>query len=623
MDTKGPGGHGGRRRWPIAVGGVVVLGALGALALTGRSGSAGSVEQRPTFRVRQGPLTISVVESGTIESREQVSLKSEVEGQTTLIYLVPEGTRVSEGDLLVELDASKLEDNLTQQQISVDNAEASFIRARESLAVAKNQAQSDISKAELEFRFAQEDVTQYVKGELPQQVKEEESSITLAREELERAAEKLKWSERLFKEQYISQTELEADRLTHNRAKLNHELAVTSLELLQEYTSKRKLDELQSNVEQAKMALERVKLQANADIVQASASLKAAETELTQQKTKFEKYEQQLSKTRIVAPRSGLVVHATSVARGGRRRRQEPLEEGQAVRERQELIYLPSPESMMAAIQIHESSLEKVQTGLPVRVTIDALAGQTFAGQVAKIAPLPDAQSSWMNPDLKVYPTEIHLDGTHPELRTGMSCRAEIIVEQHTDAVHVPIQAVVRIGSQPTVYIANGKDGQPRPIEIGLDNNAMVHVLSGLQAGEEIMLTPPLGQAGPPEEAAVSETPAVQSAPETAAPETPTPQGEPGARGGSRQRGEKGERRGDAEQSPPDAERQQGRSPFGNMTPEQRAQMRKRFEEMSPEEREEARRKRMESLTPEQREQFQRRRERGGGERSGRREGRP
>ncbi len=65
----------------------------------------------------------------------------------------------------------------------------------------------------------------------------------------------------------------------------------------------------------------------------------------------------------------------------------------------------------------------------------DAIPGQVFMGRVSKIAPLPDAQSAWLNPDLKVYPTQIHLDGSHPELRTGMNCQAEIIVEQHTDGV--------------------------------------------------------------------------------------------------------------------------------------------------------------------------------------------
>ncbi|MGB2986404.1 MAG: hypothetical protein WBE26_11020, partial [Phycisphaerae bacterium] len=88
-------------------------------------------------------------------------------------------------------------------------------------------------------------------------------------------------------------------------------------------------------------------------------------------------------------------------------------------------------------------------------------------------------------------------------------------------------------------------------------------VLSGLKAGEEIMLTPPLGQAGPPEEAVVDETAAAPGP--ASAGETHAPQGE----------------------------------------------------------REEMTRQRMESMTPEQREEFQRRRERGEGGRSGRHEGRP
>ncbi|MBU0719402.1 MAG: efflux transporter periplasmic adaptor subunit, partial [Planctomycetes bacterium] len=316
-----------RSKLAIVAGVVVVTAAVGTVALTRTGGSGTTSGAQPTYTVRQGPMTISVVESGTIKSLEQVSLKVEVEGQTTLIYLVPEGTRVKKEDLLVELDGSRLQDDLIQQQISVDNAEATFIRAREDLAVAKNQAESDISKAELDYQFSQEDVKQYVEGEHPQEVREAESNITLAKEELERAAEKLKWSERLYEEKYISQTELEADRLTHKRAQLNYELAVASLQLLQDYTSKRKMAELESNVDQAKMALERVKLQANADIVQAEADLKAKETELRWLRSKFQKTEGQIAKTKILAPRDGLVVYATSV-QGGGRHRQEPLEEG-------------------------------------------------------------------------------------------------------------------------------------------------------------------------------------------------------------------------------------------------------------------------------------------------------
>ena len=107
------------------------------------------MDGKSTFTVRPGPLTISVIESGTIKAREQVIIKSEVEGRTTILYLVKEGTQVRKGDLLIELDASRLEDDRIDQQIRVLNAEAAFIRARENLEVVKNQAQSDLEKAEL------------------------------------------------------------------------------------------------------------------------------------------------------------------------------------------------------------------------------------------------------------------------------------------------------------------------------------------------------------------------------------------------------------------------------------------------------------------------------------------
>lgn len=595
MSIKAAKGHKTRSRLPLAASIVIALGVIGAFALTRSVGSGAGMEAQPTFRVRQGPLTISVVESGTIKSLEQVSLKCDVEGQTTLIYLIPEGTRVQKGDLLVELDASRLQDDLTQQQISVDNAEAAFIRARENLAVARNQAQSDISKAELDYQFAQEDVTQYVEGLYPKEEKEAKTNITLADEERNRAAEQLKWSERLYEEKYISQITFETDRLTHKRAQLKYELAVASLELLQDYTSKRRLAELKSNVEQMQMALERVKLQANADIVQAQADLKAKETELRQQQSKFEKTEQQLAKTKIFAPRDGLVVYATSVQGGGRRWSREPLQEGQAVRERQELIYLPSAESMMAQVQIHESSLEKVRIGQTVRLSIDAIPDQAFTGRVAKIAPLPDAQSAWLNPDLKVYPTEIHLDGIHPELRTGMSCQAEIIVEQYADALYVPVQAVTRIGTTPTAYVRAGNDFEPRSIEIGLDNNSMVHVLAGLEPGQEVSLTPPLEVKAEPEHPQVA---VAQPAPSG---DVPGPEAEPPPSADATPRG------GESGAAPPGAE-------TGDRESEQRGPGRGDWAQMSDEERRERMRQRMENMTPEEREAFmERMRQRGTG----------
>jgi hypothetical protein len=147
---------------------------------------------------------------------------------------------------------------------------------------------------------------------------------------------------------------------------------------------------------------------------------------------------------------------------------------------------------MKAKVSIHETSLKKIQLGLPAVITVDALSGKRFLGRVGLIAPLPDARMMWANPDLKVYPADINLEDNDSLLRTGMSCKAEIIVAQYQDAVYVPVQAVLRVGGKPTVFVVKDGSVEERQVEVGLDDNNVIRIISGLNEGEVIWMTPPL-----------------------------------------------------------------------------------------------------------------------------------
>ncbi|MHC4361788.1 MAG: efflux RND transporter periplasmic adaptor subunit [Planctomycetota bacterium] len=582
-----------RKRSFILMAAVVALAliSLSTVKFVSFKDSGGMLTGLATFVVKRGSLRISVTESGTIKARDQVILKSEVEGRTSILWLVPEGTPVKQGDLLVELDGSQLLDNKIDQQIIVQNAEAAFIGARENLAVVANQAQSDIDLADLTLKFAEQDLEKYLEGEYPNQLKEAEALITLADEELKRAEEKLRWSEKLFAEKYISQTELQADQLAVKKAEFDLELAKNNRDLLEKYTYQRNLDQLESDVRQAKMALERTNRKAKADVAQAEADLKAKQSEYSRQQDKLKKLEEQIEKTKIYAPADGLVIYATSARRGGWRSSSEPLDVGQDVLERQELIYLPTTAAVKAEVDIHEASLKKVQVGLPAVITVDALPGRSFVGSVAHIAPLPDAQSMWMNPDLKVYNTEVYLDSNDPGLRTGMSCKAEIIVDQYEDAVYVPVQAVLRVAGETTVYVVDGGAIEPRTVEIGLDNNRMVRIMRGLREGEVVLLTPPLKSAAlePSKERIGTEAAPLEQDTEVYRIIDDKLQNKTNGQqqdGTDRRSGDSGR-----DSLSPD-QRQKMRREFENMPAEEREKLRERFKNMSPEEREKMRQRR-------------------------------
>ncbi len=481
------------RKLKTAIAAVALVAVVIALASVRRGAGASGRDEPLCAAVRRGPLVINLEESGEIKPSEQITLKSEVEGRASIIYIAPEGTMAKKGDLLVELDVAAKRDELVNQEIEVENAESAVTLKQEDLEIARNQAASDVELAEQELEFAKEDLVKYTEGEYPNKLSDAQGSVALAEQELERAKEKYEWSKKLFEEAFLSESELKGDELSWKHQQLSLQTARGNLTLLEKFTHKRELAELETKVRQKDAALERTRRKARSSIIQAESSLLAKTNELARQKQKLDKIRQQIDKARIIAPMDGQVIYSTSSQRPWDNN--EPLKEGVEVWQRRDLIYLPTADTFIATFTIHESILKSISTGMPVRVRCDALPERTFGGTLSKIAPMADTSRRWMNADLKEYPAEVRIDGGVGELKSGMSCRVEIIVEQYDDAVYVPVQSVVRVGGKPFVWL-RGRNGaaEQREVETGLDNNRFVHILSGLEGGEEVLLAPPLGE---------------------------------------------------------------------------------------------------------------------------------
>ena len=468
----------------LIVGGVVLV--LGAGWFFLRGGKAAEASDELYATVVEGPLVISVEEFGEIRPSQEIVLKNEVQGRVSIITLVPEGTMVKEGDVLVQLDVSSKIDEKDSQEITLQNAKSALEVAREELEIQKNQAASDVELAEEAFLFAKEDLEEYEEGEYPATLTDRKGQIALKEQQVKQAKDKYEWSKRLFEEKFISETELEGDELSWKSSQLTLESAQRDLEVLETYTHRRDLAKFRSDVKQKEMALLRTRKRAASSIAKAESDLRAKESEFRKQMQKLDKLTNQIDKATIRAPRDGQVVYA----QGGRNR--EPLQEGQEVWERQELIRLATADTFAAKINLHEGNLKSIATGMPVRVRCDALPDKVFTGTVSKIAPMPDNERRWMNEDLKEYPTDVLIDGGAGELKNGMGCKVEIVVEQYEKAVYVPVQCVVRVAGESCVWVRGRNGDERRAVKTGLSNNRFVRILEGLAAGEEVSLAPPL-----------------------------------------------------------------------------------------------------------------------------------
>ncbi len=475
----------------FAAGIILMAAGWGFATLNGDGTSYSNIENIPVFKVRKGPLKIDVVESGTIRPRDQIILRNEMEDMSTILSIVPEGKRVEKGELLVELDATQQELRYQTNQLDVQNDKAEFISARENLEIVKNQAEADIDQAELTLKFAEQDLMKYQEGEYPKQLSDASATIVIAEEELNQAEHNYKWAKILHEEKYLSQSELQQRELTYQKAQLNLKNAKESLKLLKKYTHQRQLEQLKSDLKQARMSLERTQIRASANITDASARFLGRQERYEDEVNDLQELKEEIEKAKIYAPIDGIALYASSVLENWDDD-EDRIRVGASVDERREIIFLVTAETYNVDIQIQETDLKKVEEGLPAKITVDALPDEIYQGTVKRVSPLPDQHQRYLNPNLKVYNTDIEIKGDSNAMRNGMSCMVEIVVEEYEDALYVPIQAVTKVNGQSTVFARHEDRIEARPVTVGLDNNRMIHIQNGLEEGEFVLLKPPL-----------------------------------------------------------------------------------------------------------------------------------
>jgi HlyD family secretion protein len=479
-----------RSKLPVVLVAVVIVSALGYTFVPDEWLGREQAQALAGGPVRRGPLLISVTERGNLKAKDAISLRSEIEGRATILSLIAEGTFVDEGAVVAELDISDLLEKRVQQEITVANAEASHAKATEGLEIQKIENESLIARAELDLSLARTELEKYREGDWPQLEQEAEEEILIAEEELKQAESKRNYSQQLEEKGFLTRSELEGDELNYNRSLVKLEQSKRFLELLRIYEFPKQIATLQGDVDDKERELRKVKLQAESQLIDKETDLNAALSNLTLERERYEKLVSQIGKAVLKAPVAGMVVYGRE--EGGRWRGGDPMAEGTEVRERQEIISIPRAGGMVAEASIHESVLKQVEVGQSVILRVDAMPGREFNGTISYVAVLPDQNSWWANPNLRLYKTEVAIEDAVAEMRPGMSVSIEILVEQIEDTLYVPLQAVNHRNGKNLCFVSNGGVPEEREVVVGKSNASWVAIESGLREGETVLLSPPI-----------------------------------------------------------------------------------------------------------------------------------
>lgn len=169
-----------------------------------------------------------------------------------------------------------------------------------------------------------------------------------------------------------------------------------------------------------------------------------------------------------------------------------------------ELAVVASGDAAVVTVAIDEMSVAKLEVGQEAEVTFPALPEKRFSGQVEQVAQEGKSQSG-----VTTYDVQVRID--RPDgIRAGMTATASIRVDGKEDALLVPVEAVSDSSQGSVVRVLEGDRPRQVVVRIGLRDDRVAEVISGLRPGDRVVLAefdpsaagsqgfgPPGGRGGP------------------------------------------------------------------------------------------------------------------------------
>jgi len=402
--------------------------------------------------VKTRDLEAIVAASGKIQPKRLVQISADTPGRVVNLA-VNEGDRIKKGQFLLQIDPKSLRTRVDSNTASLGAAQASLGAAQASM-------------------------------------EQSRQAIETARVQLEQARQSLTRQQDLWRQQL---------------------------------TTREALERAENDVKAAQSALQEREKQLTAQQSQVSAQ----SSRIQQERAVLESARYDLSKNTISSPIDGIVTRR-NIQEG------ETAVIGTMNNAGTVLLTLADMSVIQAEVEVDETNIPSVQLGQPAKITIDALPDKTFKGHVSEIGNSPilaaGAAQSATNQATN-FKVVVILDEAVPDVRPGFTCTADITTATRKDVTAVPIPAVA---VRELIYDANGQivkepktdkrrrstptpetvasaaelqPGQTRketegvfavrdgkaefiPIKMGIAGDKYFEILSGLKAGDQVIIGP-------------------------------------------------------------------------------------------------------------------------------------
>ncbi|MFC2003071.1 efflux RND transporter periplasmic adaptor subunit [Chloroflexota bacterium] len=516
----------------------------------GSESEAEAIPENQVITVERGNIIIDVTAAGNLALSRMEDLAFEISGTeadplTVEEVLVEEGDSVEEGQVLVTLDTSALEEKVASREQSVKTAELNLKTEEIDFQDAKKD--DSIRSAEIALEKALDSYREitypYSYRTIALDVPEAILNFHEAELQLEKIREGLEtgWDEGDGEGELTHLLTLAQENLAEARQLLSMGQGADvfvnygddPVLAVGDYWT---LRSAQFSVEQAEMSLENAKDSFQSGLVKAEVALEKVKQSLEEARDDLEEAQDDLKKATIIAPFTGFVTQVN-------------VEGGDEARKGTVAVQIADPNKFEAEVMVSEMDILQVKLEGAAWVQVDAMAGLTLPAKVAHISPTATIQSGVVNYTVKVEIASLEAvmqerqaarqeaiqkieQGELPErlkqaieegritreqaeemikqrqqeqggqqgqgqtampedfqLREGLTVTVTIVVEEKNDVLLVPNGAITRKGNEAYVQVVTPDGGtEERLIKTGISNWTHTEVTDGLSEGEKVIV---------------------------------------------------------------------------------------------------------------------------------------
>ncbi len=428
-----------------------------------------------TALVARGPFLVGITREGSLDSADLVSVRAPRSG-STLTWVIDDGARVAEGDLLAKVDVSRYEFQVEGRRLDYQSQTARVDQERRERGRDHESATTKVDQVMRAFDvLTRAQLTETEQGQA--EIGFREWDLTWAETDYDKYS-------RLSLAGIVPVTDADlAERRLRSR-----EYALGKAEKDVSYLDA----EQKSEHRQSQADIDTAEFEADVAQRRIGEAVQSAEQRAAMSKRRLEEMEAQLAAGELRAPKAGVVILGKTWSQEGRR----SLRAGDRIWHARKICDITGLASLQVKVGVDEASVSRLEVGQEAVIRVDDAPGTEFHGELTGIGAVAREVNQLEDPRAvpgeRVFDVTVKvLDPDTDILRPGANTKVQFVFSRVPEVLYVPKQAVYNKGDGEIVYVQERGAFLPRRVETAERNDEAVVIVSGLEEGERVALSDP------------------------------------------------------------------------------------------------------------------------------------